>query len=180
MSKKHPRKYNLNLIRKIHVYSIAEVTELYGIHIGTVYKWLKKGLTGLGIENGHNLVFGIDLYDYINNIKQKKKSTMNYFQIYCVGCKQPISFMNIKIQLEFTHRCVGSDTYHAKIIGKCSCCGKKIQRFTSDRIVLELIRDNKIILIPSTSEVNDNILPMFNNPEIYTKRPFSFNAWFSN
>jgi hypothetical protein len=116
--------YNPRLAKINRSYLAEEVAELYGVHKNTVNNWLKQGLKDCG-AGFPRLVLGKDLRAFHERRRLKNKRPCKPGEIYCVGCRLPVSPLNNKVYREV------SEAGRASISGQCPTCLNKIFRKVS-------------------------------------------------
>lgn len=158
-------RYNTNLIRVNHCYTIKEIKELFGLHIGTVQNWTKKGLK---VVEGYTKPFyisGEELKYFLKERAKKRKSPpLKADEFRCPKCCGPRKSLPLMYHLEITGKKLGKKSKQVYIKGICEECGQPLTRFSSDRNVRELMKEGlpiteqQIVLIGTgDSSINTGI-----------------------
>lgn len=82
------RRHNPNLVKLNYTYTIAEIAELFGVHQGTVRRWIKEGLPLCG-EGRPMLVLGPVLKEFIAERRRKARKPCGPGEMYCLKCRRP-------------------------------------------------------------------------------------------
>jgi len=134
-------KYNTNLIRKKHCYTIKEIKELFGIHIGTVQNWTKQGLKVVEGSTKPFYISGEELKYFLKERAKKRKSPpLKADEFFCPKCHYPRKSLPLMLTLEKTNKKLGKKYMKVNIRGVCEECGQPLIRFSSDRNVKELMK----------------------------------------
>ena len=174
MAKKKKRKHNPNLIRLRHSYTLAEIAEVYNIHIGTVRGWRKQGLIAIDETSKPYLVIGAEIRRFIKDKAQKRQHPLKDDEFYCPKCKVPRKSLAKHISIKLTGKMLGKRYKQALIEGICEVCNQLLLRFSSDRQVQEFrekglfLQEQGIVLIGSEdSSLNTDIERSKNNENKY-------------
>lgn len=74
---------------KIHFsYTVDEISERLGVHPNTVRSWLRRGLSKIDDERP-TLVYGQDLFDFLDDLRRRAKQACPLGYLYCVKCRAP-------------------------------------------------------------------------------------------
>jgi hypothetical protein len=162
--KKKKRKYNPNLVKLRHSYTLAEIAEVYGVHTRTVQSWRKRGLKAIDETSKPYLVIGEDIRGFLEENSQKRKHPLRPGEFFCPRCQRPRNSLQDHFSVEITNRKLGKKCKQSIIRGTCDVCLCKLFRFSSDRKVQELkekrvtLAEHKTTLIGSGgSFVNTDI-----------------------
>ncbi len=140
MSKKK-RKYNPNLIRAKRSYTLTEIAQVYGLHVRTVQDWRKQGLKVIEGSLSPYLILGQDVRLFLKDRKQKQKHCLNPDQFYCTKCHLPRKSILDKLTYIISDKNLGKRYKHAIIKGNCAVCNNSLFKFSSDRIIYEMIKN---------------------------------------
>ena len=157
------RKYNPNLVKLRHSYTLAEIAEVYGVHTRTVQSWRKRGLKTIDETSRPYLVIGAEIRGFIRENSQKRKHPLKPGEFFCPRCQRPRKSHQDQFSVEITEKRLGR--YKLAIIkGICEVCRCRLFRFSSDRKIQELkekgvaLAEHKTTLIGSgDSSVNTDI-----------------------
>lgn len=135
---KKKRNHNPNLIREKHAYTLAEIAEVYEIHIGTAQSWHKQGLQAID-ETSRPLYFiGFEIRRFLRAKAQKRKYKLMADEFFCPKCKGPRKSGPDKLSVEITNKRLGKIAKQTNIKGVCDVCGQNLLRFSSDLQVRKL------------------------------------------
>ena len=85
MRRRHP---NPTLAKQHRCYTIAEISNLYGVHKNTVGNWLRAGLTPIDSRRPV-MVAGTELNSFHSRRKLRAKRPCGPGELYCVPCQKP-------------------------------------------------------------------------------------------
>lgn len=161
---KKKRKYNPNLVKLRHSYTLAEIAEVYGVHKRTVQSWRKRGLKAIDETSKPYLVIGAEIRGFIKENSEKRKHPLKPREFFCPRCQNPRRSLENRLRVEITEKKLGKRYKLAIIKGICEVCRCKLFRFSSDRKIQELkekgliLAEHKTTLIGSGgSSVNTDI-----------------------
>lgn len=127
------RSFNIGLIRQGANYTLQEIATLYKLHIRSVREWIKAGLKIIDRHKPY-LVHGSDLYDFLKQKQEKRKSKCKKDQLYCCSCRTAresiCNEINIKI---LNHKLL-------MMTGCCSSCKNTINQLRSTKSLEDLKR----------------------------------------
>ena len=174
MAKKKKRKHNPNLIRLRHSYALAEIAEVYDVHIRTVQEWRKQGLMAIDETSKPYLVMGAEVRRFLKDKAQKRKHPLKEGEFYCPKCKVPRKSLAKHISVEITGKMLGKRYKQALIKGICEICNQRLFRFSSDRQVQEfrekglfLVEQETLLIGNRNSSLNTDIERGKNNENKY-------------
>jgi transposase len=125
------RKYNPRLIKKRHTYTVREIADLLGMHIGSVRRWIVAGNL-IPIEGGSvpYLIYGENLVEFLAKKKQKRKCPLQPDEFYCMKCHCARKSTPTDLSIAYTANKIGKHNKYVGIRnGKCEVCGAKMFRF---------------------------------------------------
>jgi transposase len=136
-------RYNTRLIHKRRTYTTKEIAGLFGMHVNSVLKWIRKdNLTPITGSGSPYLIYGEELHSFLTKKKQKHKCKLQADEFYCFKCKcarkgipADTSIVKTEIRIGNKGKC------KAYKISKCEVCVTKLFRFltyqreTADRII---------------------------------------------
>tara|TARA_R110002072_G_C7966658_1_gene534362 strand:- start:2560 stop:3036 length:477 start_codon:yes stop_codon:yes gene_type:complete len=135
-----PKRLNPNLAKIHRNYTVEDVSELFGVHKGTVRIWIKSGLPVCD-EQRPMLILGYELRDYLQSKRQVRKRKCRLFEIYCLRCRVPKRPAGNMVDFEPQSEVSG------RLIGLCPDCDGLINRYTS-LAGLGQIREHLEVRIP--------------------------------
>ena len=150
---KKKRKYNPNLIRLRHSYTLSEISEVYGVHKRTVQSWKKQGLKVIDETSKPYLVIGAEIKQFLKDNRRKRKHPLKPGEFFCPRCQNPRKSLQDQLSVEITNKRLGRyrqaiiiGRYRQAIIkGVCEVCHCPLFLFSSDRKVQEL-KENGLML----------------------------------
>jgi hypothetical protein len=118
---KRKRTYNLRLIKMTWLYSVQEIAARYGLHKGTVLRWLDEGLR-LNDDLRPYRIRGDELARFLGARQKTRKHKCRPNEFYCFKCREPReAFMGIAdIDFEAPTR------FRVKSI--CAVCNTRISK----------------------------------------------------
>lgn len=133
------RTYNTRIIRLNYSYTIQEISNLYGNHIRTVRAWVKEGLPIIeGIYP--YLINGKDLKNFLSTRKLKQKVKLEAGEFYCTKCKTARTSKNNQVKLAYSGKTIGKGIKDFIIQGICENCETKINRFSNENKLNEVMQ----------------------------------------
>ncbi len=135
---KKKRKYNPNLIKTKHCYTITEICEIYHKHHRTVQTWRKQGLKSIDEASKPYLFIGEEVRRFLKGKRQKTKHPLQAGEFFCPKCKNPRKSLPDKVSVIITDKRLGKDTRQAFIKGICEICNTPLLVFSSERKIKEL------------------------------------------
>jgi len=142
---RNKRKYNPNLIKAKHSYSLAEIAELYKIHPRTAQLWHKAGLKAIDEAMRPYLFIGAEIRRFLKEIAQNRKHPLKEGEFYCVKCREPRRSLNNELTIEATNKKLGKTCKQTFIRGICEACKQPLRLFYSDKKAEELMKTGLII-----------------------------------
>lgn len=113
------RTYNTRRIKRDYSYELAEIAELFDLHISSIRNWIKAGLPL--IDNGRpQLVHGSDLIAFLNVRQKKRKRPCKPFEGYCLKCRAPRAFWKSAVDV------IIKTPARLQITGLCAECNTAI------------------------------------------------------
>jgi transposase-like protein len=129
---KKKRRYNPNLLRLRHSYTISEIAEKYGVHRRTVDAWKKQGIQVIDESSKPFLFLGAEVRRFLQEKYRMRKYPLKPGEFYCPKCRRPQKSLSEKISTEITNKRLGK--YKQVIVrGICEACGCRLFLFSSDR-----------------------------------------------
>ena len=124
------QKYYFHRIHIRRSYTIQEVSGLLDISKRTVQRWLGIGLLSIDPTARPILIAGTALKQFVKNIRQSKKISLEENQFYCLKCKYPVEVEQGSELYKTTGKIIRS-TGKDQItrIGICRVCKRKVMRF---------------------------------------------------
>lgn len=129
---KKKRNHNPNLVRTRHLYTLAEIAEIYNLHLRTVQGWLKQGLAVAGKDGNSYLVAGEEVKRFLKERRQKHKHPLKVGEFYCPKCQNPRKSLSNKLAVVITDKRLGKNSKQAFIKGICEICNTRLNLFSSD------------------------------------------------
>lgn len=142
---KKKRKYNPNLIKARHCYSIAEICEVYHKHPRTVQSWRRLGLKPIDEASKPYLFMGEEIRHFLKEKRQKSRRPLKAGEFFCPKCKSARKSIPDKLLTIITDKKLGKDTKQAFIRGVCQICKTSLIRFSSDKRINEFPNDNMLL-----------------------------------
>ena len=142
---KKKRKYNTNLIKQRHSYTIAEIAQIYRVHIRAVQSWIRQDLQVLDTNSKPYLIYGTDIRQFLKQRADKRKHPISDNEFFCPKCKLARKSIKNSIRFEVTKKKLGKHNKLTFIRGTCEICGSRLIRFTSDKKLEETLKK----LVPS-------------------------------
>jgi len=118
-------------------YALAEVAEVYGIHLRTVQRWRKEGLRVLDEASRPFLVIGAAVQDFLRERQKRRKYPLRLGEFFCSRCRCVRRSVPGALLTEITDKWLGKRHRQALIRGVCEVCCQRLLRFSSDRQVQE-------------------------------------------
>jgi len=128
-----------------HSYALAEIAELYKIHLRTAQSWHKAGLKAIDETMRPYLFIGAEIRRFLKETAQNRKHPLKEGEFYCVKCREPRRSLNNELTIEVTKKKLGKTCKQAFIRGICETCKQPLRLFSSDRKVRELKKTGLII-----------------------------------
>ncbi len=85
MRKRYP---NPRLVKIHRSYTVEEIAELFDKHKNTVRNWIKNGLATIDRERPM-LILGVDLVEFLEELRTKNKQTCKPGELFCFRCRKP-------------------------------------------------------------------------------------------
>jgi hypothetical protein len=151
------KKYRISKINPQRCYSVSEIAKKQMRHKRTVQSWIANGLPVLDKNRRPYLVLGADLMEFLKMKQQSRKLELKEHEIYCVKCRAARNGRPESLELLSTGKALGPNAKQLILRGVCEECGTVIQRFTSDRIILNYTGSNmKFRELQTRLEWNNN------------------------
>lgn len=135
---KSRKKINYRLVKFRRTYTAAELSELFGKHIRTIQDWKKSGLKPIEERTSPLLYLGEDVISFLKSKKKKKSFKLADGEFNCLKCGKPRKSNPESINFLKTESRMGNQNQMI-IKGKCIECGGKINLFSTENKVNELI-----------------------------------------
>lgn len=124
------QRYHFHRIHIRRSYTIQEVSGLLGVSKRTVQRWLGIGLSSIDSTARPILIAGMTLKQFVKNIKQSKKFSLEESQFCCLTCKRPVEVEPGSESYRNTGKIMRSTGKDQVIrIGICRICKRKVTRF---------------------------------------------------
>lgn len=121
------KRYQLNTIKRRHVYDIREIVGLLSVDRKTMQRWMKEGLKPILPDKKPLLFDGQVLYDFLKNRRAQRKVPLKTGEVYCLGCKMAVQPKKGTERIEKTGKRIGKDNKEQyRKTGLCNVCGKRI------------------------------------------------------
>lgn len=135
------KKIPFNKIRINRTYTIAELADVLGVCIATVWNWIQKGLPVVDRSQKPWLIDGREAREYLESRFKNSKSKMLYYEFYCVncGCGVEVDPESIEVITKESKK-LDNNNYTVRITGICKECGTKTNRFSSTKEIVELLK----------------------------------------
>lgn len=122
----------IHRIRYRHAYSIAEITELLGVHKNTVRQWVRGGLVAMD-NTRPILIHGSELKRFLLNRRASKKSPCQPHEFYCLKCRAPRApWSNV---VDVTIRSTSLFNLHAI----CEVCDTKMHKAAGQAKLIKML-----------------------------------------
>lgn len=108
-------------IRIQRTYTVPEVAVLLGVHVHTIRRWLKKGLSTIDGESPI-LVHGRELRRYLDERATARKQKCGPDEMYCLSCRAP------RLPILGSVHMVDLNEKTVRLVGTCCTCGRQIHR----------------------------------------------------
>ena len=118
------RRPSIRRIKSLRNFTIAEVSDLLGVHRRTVREWIKQGLATVDNRRPF-LIHGADLKAFLTNRRQRRKRRCGKGELFCVKCRAP------------RMPAVGNMVYipmsptRGSLVGTCPICSTSMTRWAS-------------------------------------------------
>ncbi len=132
------RNYHLHLIKSRKVYSVEDVSKLLHVCKETVRNWVVNGLALINPGERRYLILGDDLKAFLRKMKERRKRPTKNGPIQCFRCREGVMPDPDSIQIITSKKRIGRSDFQLTVKGKCSKCGCKINRYTTERLWPEL------------------------------------------
>lgn len=142
---KKKRKYNPNLIKSKHSYTLSEVAQIYGIDIRTAYSWRKRGLKAIDENSRPYLFWGEEIRRFLEENSKKRKHSLKPGEFFCTTCREPRRSLSDNISIEHTNKSLGNKSKQVYLKGICNVCGQSLYLFYSDKKLEELCATGLIV-----------------------------------
>jgi hypothetical protein len=100
---------------------------------------VKSGLLVLDINSRPYLIRGEDLRAFIKRKNAKYEVSLQPDELFCVTCKKGVKSNLDDLKILFTQRKVGNSR-QVLLKGKCENCNTKLNRFSTESRIVELIK----------------------------------------
>lgn len=139
--------YNGRLFKARSYYDFGEIAELLNVHLRTVQVWRKDGLPILDAKKPF-LVMGKKLRDFLKARRQSRKKPLKIGEFYCPRCREPRRSRPDRLAAQATQRRLGKTYKQVLLRGVCEVCGQPLLLFSSDRKVVEWVKNGLIFTEP--------------------------------
>jgi len=123
------RRYNPRKIASKRSYNTEELAKALNVHIQTVRKWRKNGLSPIEPNSHPYLFLGSDIRTYIQKEQSKKKVKLQPNELYCLKCRKGVT------PTTTTERSrgiiLGNGNESTMIEGTCPTYNSKVNKFSS-------------------------------------------------
>jgi len=140
------RKYNTSLIKKKHLYTYHEIKVLFKTTISTIRRWRRRGLKVIDQNKRPLLIIGFELFRFLNKLNNSRKTVVKSEEFNCFRCKVARRSEDNSIILKMRESKSSENNHYADIIGHCERCGLRFRKFSSERDIKRMIKNETIIL----------------------------------
>ena len=140
------KKYNTNLVKARHSYTLKETAELFNLHTGTVQRWRKEGLRVIDDGSKPFLVIGEEIKRFLKEKSRKRKHPLGPGEFFCTKCKTARKSQLDKLSVEISGKTLGKIHKQVIVKGICEVCNQRLFRFSSDRKVKERQKKEPLLL----------------------------------
>ncbi len=123
------------LLKDHWIYSVKEASKLLGVHVATIWNWIRQGLTIIPNSKSPILIKGMVLKSYLKKRQIKRKCKLADNQFYCLRCRQITYSKSANVRAEILEEVLTTGNHKAVIYGICEACGSVLHLFSSERIV---------------------------------------------
>ncbi|MFQ3245809.1 MAG: hypothetical protein ACI9SP_002457 [Arenicella sp.] len=118
------KRLNASLVKIHRSYTVDEVSNVLGVHKGTVRNWTKDGLE---VCDGSRpmLILGRVLKPFLKERNQRMKRPCAKDQFYCMKCKKPQKSAGNMVEF------LPSTKGKGLLIALCECCEGIVTRFSN-------------------------------------------------
>jgi len=138
--------FNPQKIKARNSYTFAEISNIFGIHVRTVQCWKKQGLKVIHEKIRPYLVYGEDCRTFLREKRKKKKTKLLPGEFFCTKCKGARKSADNVLKTEFTSKKLGKYALMVFIKGNCEICNTVLTRFSSDKIIMEMLKSGTLIM----------------------------------
>jgi excisionase family DNA binding protein len=131
--KTYKKTFDLRLGKLNMTYTVEEISELLGVTKGTVYHWIKKGLTPIDNQIPY-LFFGMKLKKFLNDRQKKRKWECNIYELPCFKCQRPRRALKGKARIQFSKKS------RVNITANCVLCQSKMFKCISMKQLPEVLK----------------------------------------
>lgn len=116
------KRFNTRLIKDDYSYTVEQITDLYGVDVATVRRWIRKeGLRRVPKVRPY-IVHSSDLKAFIEARQKKRKHSCSIHEAFCFRCQVPRTpAMGSATVVPLPNTCI-------RFQAKCSECGGKMNR----------------------------------------------------
>ena len=126
------QRHAIHRIRRRHVYSIADITALFGVHKNTVRQWIRGGLCPID-STRPILIHGSDLKRFLQDRRSSTKSPCQLNEFYCLKCRAPrMPWAGV---IDVTIRTPSLFNLHAI----CTVCDRKIHKAAGQAQLIKML-----------------------------------------
>ena len=135
------KKYNAQKIRKHKTYTISELAKVFSVSKSSIKRHCRLGLEPIDRNSVPWLLYGNDIIEYFEVVRQKKKIRIKPGQVLCSGCRVGVRLRTDSISLEYSGRKLGIGKYRQIYIrGIGEFCEHRCLGFSSERIIDEFLK----------------------------------------
>ncbi len=138
------RKFPVRSIKKRRLYKTNEAAKVIGACEATIHRMVKNGLPVLDKDSRPFYIFGADLFAHVKKKNEKYRVVLKPDELFCINCKKGVKSIPEHFELKFTQRKIGKYGRQVFLKGRCENCNSKLNKFSTDRKVLELIQEGVI------------------------------------
>lgn len=124
------KNHNVRIAKEGRAYTPGEISQLYNISTGTVYRWMKEGMEPIEKNKNPLLIYGHEIKRFLLSQKRRHKTRLKEDEFYCLKCRaakrgDPKTFRQVK-----TGKKIGKmnrDQYQK--VAACEDCSSTMRRF---------------------------------------------------
>lgn len=140
------RTYNIGNIRKKYLYTYEEICDLFKIDVSTLRRWIRKGLQAINKNSRPVLIYGKDIYDFLNKRQKKRRVRLKSGEFFCTHCQKAYRSTNDKVLIQVCEEKFSENNHKAYIFGTCKRCGSQFRLFSSERKIKKMIQERQLIV----------------------------------
>lgn len=168
--KKFKKTFDLRKGKLNVTYTVDEITVLFRVTKGTVYRWIREGLTPLD-QNLPYLIYGKKLREFLKERRRKRKWVCEIDQLPCFKCQRPRRALENKAWIQF------SRNSRVNLAAICDVCQSRMYKCVSAKNLTETMncfhmeKLHNLHLLDCTSPTcNDDSTDTNNAPKNITQK----------